>query len=88
VPVPVPVPEALEPLEPVALADVSVLPGEDVVCDAEELVEVVLVALVGAWAPQRLSTRHAVWQVLSLEPHAATHWFPYSVHSKYGIVWE
>ena len=49
---------------------------------------VLLVEVTGSWAPQGLSTRHAVWQAESWAPHAATHWFPYSVHSKYGIVWE
>lgn len=77
-------------LEPalVVEADVSVLSSEDAVVDGEELEVVVVLTGLGFWAPQGLSTRHAVWQAESWEAHAATHWSPYVVHSKYGMVWE
>ena len=48
---------------------------------------VVVLTLVGFWAPQRLSTRQSFWHVVWPLPQAATHWFPYSWHSKKGMVW-
>jgi hypothetical protein len=64
-------------------------PDADPEVDDAVLEEVVLVALilVGSWAPHGWSTLHEVWQA-ELPLHPATHWFPYSVHSKYGIVCE
>ena len=62
----------LEPA-PVVEVDVSVLPAEDAVADAEELVVVVELAEAGSRAPHGLSTRHAVWQAESWAAHAATH---------------
>lgn len=69
-----------------AMVSVPVLSGAEVpeVVAGEPLT--VLVELLGSWAPHGLFTRHAVWQVESWGAQAATHWFPYSVHSKYGIV--
>ena len=70
-------------LLPVVLAEGAAVDDGTVVPLAVLLVEVF-----GFWAPQGLLTRHAVWQAESWGAHAATHWFPYSVHSKYGIVCE
>jgi hypothetical protein len=92
---PLPVLSAPEDGVPVLLAvlpvlPVPVLPVPDgaAVDDAVAVVLLLLLAWGGFCAPHRLLTRHAVWQVESPGGHAATHWFPYSVHSKYGIVWE
>jgi hypothetical protein len=57
---------------PVVEAAVLVLPAEDAVVDGDELL-VEEVVLPGFWAPQGLSTRHAVWQAESWGAHAATH---------------
>jgi len=57
------------------------------VVEAMEGDVLVVFTLVGFCAPQGLSSLHAAWQVES-PLHAVTHWFPYSWHSKYGIVRE
>jgi hypothetical protein len=77
---------SLEPVPVGELVSVPVLPGAEApeVVAAEPLM--VLVDVVGSWAPHGLFTRHAFWQVESWAAQAATHWLPYSVHSKYGIV--
>ena len=52
----------------------------------EELV--VVFTLVGFWAPQGLSARHALWHGVFPFPQAFTHWFPYSWQRKKGMVCE